>query len=91
MGKILKVSWSVQVIKWMQDYLEDADIAKTLTDHKWNKWKGAYLEGADIGLLLVGLEEHAVGDHGEEQQRHAAAHSLYTCEAVCFFIIVRPW
>ena len=36
-------------------------------------WKETY--------LLVRFKEHAVGDHGKEQQRHTAADSLDSCKA----------
>ena len=39
------------------------------------------LQGAHVLDFLVRLEEHAVGDHGEEEKRHAAADSLNASEA----------
>ena len=38
------------------------------------------LYGRRLLHLVLRLEEHAVGDHGEEEQRRAARHSLHPCE-----------
>ncbi len=39
------------------------------------------VQGLDVLNSFVCLEEHAVGDHGEEQEAHAAGETLYAREA----------
>lgn len=38
--------------------------------------QGAQRDASGGGLRVLGLEEHGVGDHGQEQQRHAARQAL---------------
>lgn len=45
-----------------------------------SKLKGPEPDASGLRLLVLGFEPHGVGDHGEEEQRHAAGDALHAGE-----------